>query len=77
MLLEANQPARALVEFESNLTKEPNRFKFVYGAGRAAELSDDKQKAGTYYAQLAKTCERGDGRGRPELGRARTCATER
>ena len=67
MLLEANQPAKALVEFEANLKKEPNRFKSVYGAARAAELAGDKRKARTYYAQLVKICERGDRPGRPEL----------
>ena len=77
MLLEANQPAKALVEFEANLKKEPNRFKSVYGAGRAAELAGNKQKARTYYAQLVKICERGDRSGRPELERARAFAAAR
>ena len=77
MLLEANQPAKALVEFEANLKKEPNRFKSVFGAGRAAELSGDKQKARTYYTQLLKICEKGDRQARPDLERARTFAAAR
>lgn len=77
MLLEANQPAKALVEFEANLKKEPNRFRSVYGAGRAAELAGNTQKARTYYAQLVKICERGDRAGRPELERARAFAAAR
>jgi hypothetical protein len=71
MLLEANQPANALKEFEANLKKEPNRFRSVYGAGRAAESAGDAAKARTYYAQLVKMCERGDPQGRPELAHAR------
>ena len=77
MLLEANQPAKALVEFEANLKKEPNRFKSVYGAGRAAELSGNKQKARAYYAQLVKICERGDQNGRPALAQARAFVSAR
>ena len=71
MLMAANQPAKALVEFETNLKKEPNRFKSVYGAGRAAELSGNAQKARTYYAQLIKICERGDKPDRAQLANAR------
>jgi tetratricopeptide (TPR) repeat protein len=71
MLLEANQPAKALTEFEANLKKEPNRFRSVYGAGRAAELAGNKDKARSYYAQLVKICERGDKQGRADLDHAR------
>ena len=70
----ANQPAKALIEFETNLKKEPNRFKSVYGAGHAAELAGNKQKAQTYYAQLTKICERGDKPDRTALAHARTFA---
>jgi AcrR family transcriptional regulator len=70
MYLEANQPADALKEFEANLKKEPNRFRSVYGAGRAAESAGDRTKARLYYAQLLKICERGD-RQRAELEHAR------
>jgi tetratricopeptide (TPR) repeat protein len=71
MLLEAGRPADALREFEQNLKKEPNRFRSVYGAARAAELSGNRQKAQTYYGELVKICERGDRPGRPELEQAR------
>ena len=70
MLLEANQPAQALKEYETGLQKEPNRFRSVYGAGRAAELAGNAQKARTYYAQLVKICERGERQSRTELARA-------
>jgi tetratricopeptide (TPR) repeat protein len=71
MLLEANQPANALKEFEANLKKEPNRFRSVYGAGRAAESAGDRSKARSYYSQLVKICERGDRQARKELEHAR------
>ena len=75
MLLEANRPVQALSEFEANLKKEPNRFRSVYGAGRAAELAGDRQRARRYYAQLVKICERGDRPGRTELEHARKYVT--
>src|SRR5262249_16778327 len=71
MLLDAKQPANALKEFEASLKKEPNRFRSVYGAGRAAESAGDSAKARSYYGQLAKICERGDRSGRAELEHAR------
>jgi 1,2-phenylacetyl-CoA epoxidase PaaB subunit len=71
MLMAANEPAKALAEFEANLKKEPNRFKSVNGAGRAAEQSGNLRKARTYYAQLVKICERGDKPGRAALDQAR------
>jgi uncharacterized protein HemY len=71
MLLEANRPAQALREFENNLKKEPNRFKSVYGAARAAELAGNRQKARMHYTALLTIAERGDRQGRPELARAR------
>jgi 1,2-phenylacetyl-CoA epoxidase PaaB subunit len=71
MLAEAKRPAQALKEFEANLKKEPNRFRSVYGAGRAAELAGSPQKARSYYAQLVKICERGDRQARADLEHAR------
>ena len=39
MLLEMNEPAQALVQFEATLKKEPRRFRSLYGAAHAAQLS--------------------------------------
>jgi len=75
MLLEAGQPANALKEFEASLAKEPNRFRSLSGAGRAAEAAGDRAKARTYYSQLTNICERGDRNGRPDLEHARQSAT--
>jgi hypothetical protein len=71
MLLEANQPALALQEFEKTVKKEPNRFRGLYGAARAAELSGDRAKAATYYKTLVESCRTADQPGRPELDAAR------
>lgn len=75
MLIEAKRPGEALKEFETGLEKEPNRFRSVYGAGRAAELAGDKNKARTYYAQLIKICEKSGASPRQELAHARSFAS--
>ena len=71
MLLEMNQPADALKAFEATLEKEPNRFRALFGAARAASLAGDRQKARAHYESLLKICERADQPGRPELAEAR------
>lgn len=52
MLLEMNQPGKALEAFEADLKKHPNRFSGLYGAGVAAERSNNFEKAKDYYQQL-------------------------
>jgi len=74
MLLQLNQPAQALRAFEQTLKKEPNRFRAVYGAAKAAALAENRARARTYYGQLVKICERGDNPGRRELDEARKFA---
>jgi hypothetical protein len=81
MLLELKQPAAALKEFEVSIQKEPNRFRGLYGAARAAELASDNARARQYYARLMEACAKADGE-RAELKQARsfaqnsiTCAT--
>jgi hypothetical protein len=69
MLMELARPGDALVEFEAVTVKEPNRFRALYGAARAAELSGDLDKAQTYYATLRSVAAHPDG-GRPELATA-------
>ena len=71
MLLELKQPADALVEFQATTKKEPNRFRGIYGAAKAASLAGDKAKARTYYTQLLEICKKADAPGRPELAEAR------
>ncbi len=70
LLLDLNQPALALVEFEASATREPSRLNGLLGAARAAELTGDTGKAKTLYAKVVALCERADTE-RPELRRAR------
>jgi hypothetical protein len=71
LLLLTKQPAAARKEFEATLEREPNRFRAVYGAARAASLAGDRPTARRYYAQLLKICARAETPGRPELAEAR------
>ena len=73
MLLELNQPAQAMAEFEATLRTAPNRFNALAGAARAAKLSGDNAKAKTYYAKLLSMCDQADG-DRRELQDARRLA---
>jgi hypothetical protein len=74
MLLEVGRPAEALAAFEETMTREPNRFRSLEGAARAAQASGDAAKARTYYTRLTELCPRGD---RPELAAARKAAGQR
>jgi tetratricopeptide (TPR) repeat protein len=70
MLLELGDPAQALKEFEVSHRVEPNRFRGLYGAAKAAQVSGDREKARHYYAKLISLCERADA-DRPELKEAK------
>jgi Tfp pilus assembly protein PilF len=67
MLLDINQPAQALEQFEATLKKEPNRFRALYGSARAAQLSGNREASRKYFAKLLKICERADKPGRAEV----------
>ena len=54
MLLQMNQPDKALQAYEQSLKKHPNRFNSLYGAGVAAEKSNNVTKASIYFQQLAE-----------------------
>ena len=71
MLLELNDPAAALKEFDATLKQEPNRFRALAGAMRAASAAGDRATARQYAALLVKICARADKPGRPELLPAR------
>jgi len=70
MLMEMKQPAQALQAYEGSSKREPNRFRTLAGAARAAEQSGDAAKAKAYYAELTKLAAKSDG-ARPELARAK------
>jgi tetratricopeptide (TPR) repeat protein len=67
MLLEMNQPKQALGQFTLTLKKEPNRFRALYGAASAAQLSGDMGASRKYFGELLKQCSHADKPGRAEL----------
>jgi hypothetical protein len=70
MLLEMNQPRQALEQFEATLKKEPRRFRSLYGAAHAAQLSGSRDTSRKYFRELLKVCAHADKPGRSELEEA-------
>jgi tetratricopeptide (TPR) repeat protein len=70
LLVEAKRPQQALVEYQTDLKLNPNRFNGLYGAARAAEAAGKQDDANESYALLLKVCD-GSSSTRSELGRAR------
>jgi len=70
MLLAAHRPAEALTAFETALRHEPNRFRTIAGAARAAHGSGNARAAARYDAALLKLGARADRPRRPELAEA-------
>ena len=60
LLLDAKRPKEALAEFTKSLKDHPNRFRGLYGAGRAAEALGDRQAAIDYYSRLITLSEHAD-----------------
>jgi hypothetical protein len=67
MLLEMNEPAQALEQFEATLKKEPGRLRALYGAAHAAQLSGNRDGSQRYFRELLKVCRRADKPGRSEV----------
>jgi tetratricopeptide (TPR) repeat protein len=67
MLLQMNQPAEALQQFEAACKREPKRFRALYGAARAAHLKPDPEASRKYSAELIIVCAHADKPGRKEL----------
>lgn len=70
LLLELNRPLEALATFEESQRGDPNRFRNVYGAARAAELAGKRDQARTYYARLLEQIGP-NAAGRNEISQAR------
>ena len=68
---------RAFKEFEATLDKEPNRFRALYGAARAAAAAGNSTAARRYYQGLVKICGKADTPARRELTEARSYLTRR
>jgi len=67
MLLQMNQPTQALEQFEATLKKEPGRFRALYGAAHAAQLSGNHDASQKYLLELLTVCSHADKPGRSEL----------
>jgi tetratricopeptide (TPR) repeat protein len=70
MLLERGMTREALAAFEATTRKEPNRLNAFAGAAKTAAMLGDKDKATTYYRQLAALANAADAN-RPDLAVAR------
>lgn len=70
LLLAAGRAADARREYEAVLEKEPGRARAIFGAGRAAELSQDGEAARARYQEFLDLMEGGD-EARPEIEVAR------
>jgi tetratricopeptide (TPR) repeat protein len=71
LLLESGQAAPALREFEVSLKENPNRYRGLYGAARAAEAAGDRQKAEAYFTKFVAVSAKAD-TDRPEIAQAKT-----
>jgi tetratricopeptide (TPR) repeat protein len=54
VLMELGKPADALAEYRKSLVKEPNRFRSLVGAKKAADATGDKKAGADYAAQVEK-----------------------
>ena len=70
MLMEAGQPNAALVEYEQSFRRDPNRFRGLYGAARAAEAAGEPTKQKEYAQKLIDLTSTAD-TARPEIVWAR------
>jgi tetratricopeptide (TPR) repeat protein len=76
LLLQMGQAAPALREYEASIKENPNRFRGLYGAGRAAEAAGDRAKATGYYEKVIALAKNAD-TARPEVGRAKAFVGQR
>jgi hypothetical protein len=76
MLMELGQSAAALKEYEVTIAKEPNRFRGLYNAARAAEASGNMAKARTWYQKFAQVAAQADP-GVAQVERAKTFLARR
>jgi tetratricopeptide (TPR) repeat protein len=66
LLMEQQQPAQALTEYESSLQATPNQLRGLYGAAKAAEAAGQPEKAGDFFRKLAELTKDAD-TDRPEI----------
>jgi tetratricopeptide (TPR) repeat protein len=76
LLLESGQAAPALREFKAALKENPNRYRGLYAAARAAEAAGDRKKAEAYFTKLVAVSAKAD-TDRPEIAQAKTFLTKK
>ena len=76
MYLETGDAKNALIQYEADLQRHPNRFNGLYGAGLAAERSGDESKARKYFQQLLVVANSSASK-RPELAAAQSFISAR
>jgi len=74
LMLELNQPAAALTEYQAVLRTDPNRFRSVLGTARAAKQSGDAAAAHDAYQKLVALSKPAASE-RPELAEAKAYLT--
>jgi len=77
MLLQANEPKQALEQFAATLQKEPRRFRSLYGAAHAAQLSGSHDLSQKYFSELQQVCARADKPPRAELEEAERAVSKK
>jgi tetratricopeptide (TPR) repeat protein len=70
VLMELKRPDDALKEYEQSQTREPNRFRGLYGAALAAEMAGDAKAARRYYGRLVQIAGKGEPRAELTLARS-------
>ncbi|SHK40821.1 hypothetical protein SAMN05444159_3184 [Bradyrhizobium lablabi] len=76
LLLEQQQAASALTEYETSLQSTPNRLRGLYGAAKAAEAASEPEKATAYFGKLAELTKDAD-TDRMEIREARAHSMQR
>ena len=77
MLLQMNEPKQALEQFAATLQKEPRRFRSLYGAAHAAQLSGSHDLSQKYFSELQQVCARADKPPRAELEEAERAVSKK
>ncbi len=75
MLLALNRPKEALVAYEENLKKHPERFNGLYGAAMAAKQAGNQEKAYQYFKHLIELSNNSNST-RPEITEAKKYITQ-
>lgn len=67
MLMEIGRPREALAAYDTTLAREPNRFRALYGAMRAASAAGDRPAEARYRAALRTLTAKAEVPGRAEV----------